>query len=568
MHTRSGFISSILFLTAAALNAGSILVNKAGYLVNSTKTVYLTESQDSFYVNDVSRNEIVFKGKSELRKTNDPATGLTIYIGDFTSCKEPGKYFITDNFGNKSSEFEIGDNVFEPVFAKSLKGFYFQRCGCELKSKFAGVYAHPVCHFETDGTFHGSTDTTGHSDVTGGWHDAGDYGKYVVNAGITLGTLLMAYEMFPEKFSADDLNIPESGNKIPDILDECRYELNWLFKMQKADGQVYHKVTRETFAGFVMPQDDSVTRYIYRPSSTATADFVSVMARAYRVFKKFDQEYAEKCLGAAEKSWSYLQAHPGIFPAFGFRNPEGTRTGVYGDRNDSDERLWAAAELFECTGDSLFKSYYENNYKKKGLFAGLMTWPNVTDMAHLTYLFGEAAGTDPGIKAELKTALINFCDSLVQKSESDGMNIVITPGQYKWGSNSEVLNGALILIAGFQLTNNNEYYETALDQLNYILGTNANDISYITGVGDKHIMHPHHRPSGADDIAEPVPGLLSGGPDQYLSDAALRAKFTRSTPPALCFLDELPSFASNEICLNWNAPLVFVAGWFNNSKKP
>jgi endoglucanase len=564
MNFYKSAIVFILLLFIESINAGPIYINKAGYLIKSTKTVYSSSSSDSFFVKDFMSDKIVFRGKNVLWKSADPCTGLNIYKGNFSSFSQPGKYYILDAAGNKSSSFVIADTVFNSVLKKSLKGFYFQRCGTTLIQKHAGFYQHVVCH-SADADFHSSTDTTGHVNATGGWHDAGDYGKYIVNAGISVGTLLMAYEMFPEKFSYDDLNIPESNNKIPDILDEARYELEWFLKMQRRNGAVFTKCTREQFEGFVMPMNDTGNRYVYKPSSTATGDFVAVMARAYRVFKKYDQVFAEKCLAAAKRGWNYLEANPNLFPAGGFTNPSGTATGEYGDNNDVDERMWASAELFASTNELAYHTFFKKNYRMRGVFIASMSWQNVACMALLTYLSCDISLVDQKVRDELIFGLTLLCDGYVGLKNSDGLNVAMLKSDYNWGSNSEVMNRAILLIAGYKYNGTSDYAETALNQLNYILGGNANDISFVTGIGDKHVMKPHHRPSASDPIAEPVPGLMAGGPNKNLSDdPVLKSKFTSSTPAALCYVDDQNSYASNEIAINWNAPLVFVAGYFNN----
>jgi endoglucanase len=185
-------------------------------------------------------------------------------------------------------------------------------------------------------------------------------------------------------------------------------------------------------------------------------------------------------------------------------------------------------------------------------------------MAQLTYLFGFSNLKNEALLAEHKLALQNYCNTLVTRSKNDGFNVTLLSGEYYWGSNSDLLNKAILLIAGYELFKTADYYDTALNQLNYILGANINDISYITGIGDKRVMNPHHRPSGADGIAEPVPGLLAGGPDRNRDDDYMKAHFTSGTPSALCYADNQDSYSTNEICINWNAPLVFVAGYFNN----
>lgn len=548
------------------VNAQVIYANRVGYLPESVKYVYCDKSAESFYVYSVSTGESIFTGTWIPLKEKDPSTGLTTFRGDFTELKTPGRYYISSSGDLRSAEFEIAEGVFSDVFQKSLKAFYFQRCGTALYSGNAGLYQHPVCH-KFDGFFHSSTDTSGFHLAVGGWHDAGDYGKYTVNAGITVGTLLLAYELFPEYFSADDLNIPESGNKIPDLLDEVKYELEWLLKMQSKSGGVYAKLTRENFAGFVMPQTDNATRYIYEIASTATGDFAAVTAMAARIYKNFDQSFADSCLAAAKLAWNFLSWHPSIIPAGGFRNPSGTGTGEYGDVNDSDERLWAAVELFNSTGENEYDIYFAAN-KKSGQFTSAMGWPNLYSMALLSYLVNPYSSGSVTVKEQLKNSLYSYCNNLLVTSNGNGFNLAMSPGDYNWGSNSEVMNKAVLLIAAYKLGGNQDYFNAALSQFNYILGINAHNMSFVTGTGGKYPMHPHHRPSASDGIAEPVPGMLAGGPNQYLQDDVLKAKFNSATPPAFCYADDQGSYASNEIAINWNAPLVFVAGFFNGQGIP
>lgn len=539
-----------------------VYINQSGYLNNLPKIFYTNVSADSFYVVEALTRNILFRDELTFSISNDPATGLTLYRGDFSSLQRDGNYFIRIGNVDSSFVFNISQSSFDDAYKKSLKGFYFQRCGAALISTYAGIYNHPACHL-SDAAFHSSTGEAGQKQTTGGWHDAGDYGKYVVNAGITVGTLLMTYEMFPVKFDQDNLNIPESGNGVPDILDEVRYELEWLLKMQNANGGVYFKVTKEQFESIVLPNNDSGTRYIYVVSSTATGDFAAIMARAGRIFKSIDTSFSNKCLNASLLAWNYLTSNPTIIPAGGFKNPIGTVTGEYGDGNDSDERLWAAAELYSTTGDATYKSYFESHYTSGGIINSTMGWPNVKDLAQLTYLTSNQSSASSTVKTQIKNSLVSYCNGLVNRTAANGFGVAINPGEYYWGSNADVLNKAILLIYAYEQTKNNNYYDAALMQLNYILGTNAHNLSFVTGIGNKSVMHPHHRPSWADGIVAPVPGLLAGGPDQYLDDAILKANFTSSTPPALCYLDNTDSYASNEIAINWNAPLVFVLGYFN-----
>lgn len=553
---------SLYILLQQPISIAQVYINQAGYLPELPKIFYSSSFADSFYVIESSTGNIKYRDELYFSVANDPATDLTLYSGDFSSFQINGNYFIRLSNGDSSHTFSISSNVYDDVYKKSLKGYYFQRCGIALLQPFAGVYYHAACH-PGDGFYHSSIGQSGFRLTTGGWHDAGDYGKYVVNSGITVGTLLLAYESFPDKFNQDNLNIPESGNSIPDLLDEVRHELEWLIKMQNENGGVYFKVTKEQFESFIMPQNDSGIRYIHVLSSTATGNFAAMMARAARIYQSIDSTFSFQCLNAAVLAWNFLVANPAIVPPGGFKNPIGTFTGEYGDTNDSDERLWAAAELFETTGLSEYHDYVIANYASGGIISGAMSWNKVKNLALLTYLNSSQTSASQTIKTQIKNSLISYANTLLSRASINGFGVTINPGEYYWGCNSDALNKALLLIYAYEETNNVGYFQTALMQLNYILGTNAHSISFVTGIGINSVMHPHHRPSSADGVVNPVPGLLAGGPDQYLDDPVLQSHFNSSTPPALCYIDDVGSYASNEIAINWNAPLVFVSGYFN-----
>jgi endoglucanase len=245
----------------------------------------------------------------------------------------------------------------------AMRGFYGQRCGTavDMGPEFPG-FSHPACHLH--GEFHASSGKTGVRDNVGGWHDAGDYGRYEVNSSIATGTLLWAWEIYGSRLKDIQLKIPETGNGTPDILNEARWNLEWMLKMQDDDGGVWHKQTSAHFSGFIAPQDDTLPSEVigtgaapYK-STCATADLAAVAAIAARVYKPFDAKFAAQALGAARRAWAWAQKNPNVT----FRNPPGVSTGEYGDRNCSDERLWAAAELARTTGEAAFNDYFIQNY--------------------------------------------------------------------------------------------------------------------------------------------------------------------------------------------------------------
>jgi endoglucanase len=541
-------------------------VDQAGYRTKDGKAGYLTAASDGFAVLNAMTRDTVFRGVPTLAIDTDPSTGMRIWKADFSSFQLPGTYMLRTSAGDTSQLFMIADTVFDPVYRVSLRGFYYQRCGLLLAPEFAGAWSRPACHTTTDAYFHASAESTGFAAVAGGWHDAGDYGKYVVNAGISVGTLLAAYDWFPSKFSSDRLNIPESGNGVPDVLDEARYELAWLMTMQAVNGGLFFKVTKPQFEGFVMPDNDPGDRYIYQLSSTATGDFAAVMARAARSFREFDTSFAGLCMAAGLRAWQYLLNHPSIVPPGGFHNPTGTVTGEYGDGDDSDERLWAASEVYLATGDSAAHSYFLANYSQNGIVTGTMSWGDVRSLAECTYLRGSRSGINAGVQTLVRQSLISYAGTLLSLHDASGFRDALRTSEYYWGSNSVVLNNAILLILAAEEGAGQKMRDAALDQLHYILGVNGHGMSFVTGIGGRHPLHPHHRPSASDGITEPVPGLLAGGPNHNITnDPVLQAHFSSATPPALCYIDDQGSYASNEICINWNAPLVFVAGYFSGA---
>jgi endoglucanase len=557
------FLFVIITFSVSAQNR--LFVNQAGYLTNGLKSVVANFPSDSFSVVTEGNSETLFRGAFSSSFNDDALSGMNLTVGDFSSFATPGTYKVIADDGTESFPFNISDTVYNQVYRLSQKAFYFQRCGSQLVMANAGIYHHLACHTQ-DGFYHTTTGLTGFRYAVGGWHDAGDFGKYIVNAGISVGTLLMAYEVFPDYFAADDLNILESGNGVPDLLDEIRYELEWELKMQDSTGGVFTKLTPKHFSSFMMPEDDNSTRYLYQISSTATADFTAQTAKAYRVFLPFDSTFAAQCLTAATLAWEYLEQNPDIVPPGGFVNPDDTNTGEYGDGNDKDERLWAAAELFASTQDETYGNYYLNNFNSVGLFTS-MSWQQVAPMAHLTYLLN-VANPNEVTYAVLKSSLAQQVLTINGNIQANGFAIPLTDGGFYWGSNGEVLNDAVFLIAFDKLNQNNANLVSISKIFNYILGVNPHNQSFVSGVGVKRLMHPHHRQSESDGIDEPVPGLLAGGPNQYLNDATLQQLFNENTPPTLCYVDTVSSYASNEIAINWNAPLVFVAGYLNGKGNP
>lgn len=481
--------------------------------------------------------------------------------------------------GEKSYTFEIGDAIFNDVRDKSLKSFYYERASIDIEAKYAGdEYSRSAGHlyklkYHESSELYDPKNPKKAKDLSGGWYDAGDYGRYTVSAAISLGVMLIGYENYPQKFENDSLNIPESGNGIPDFLDEMKYELDWMQKMQnlmdgKFKGALPYMLNSKKNA-YGMPENltEIDKQYIYGFSSVVTADFAAVMALASRVFKEYDSKfpgYSKKCLRAAELAWEYLEQNPDVYPDGGYVRPKDTETGGYGqftkyNDEDIDDRLWAAIELNRATGNSKYLTYFNN--KREPLNESWNTiWHDTRGYAKIQYLLAD--GLDEDLKSLYKSSLLNTCDQWVSSIVSDGFKTLLKTWDYRWGANGEVLlNKAAILILAYEETGDVRYYNAALSQLNYILGINIHNISFVTHTGTVSPKRIYNHMYQAEGYV--FPGLLPGGANGYLGDTGLDSIYNESTPPAKCYVDRTDSWTSNENCILFNAPLVPVTAYFS-----
>jgi endoglucanase len=537
----------------------AIKVDQVGYVTGAPKIAMVAASTPAtdFIVRRSRDGSIAFQGKLNAQVL-DMDSGERVQAADFTKLDEGGTYYLDVPGVGRSWDFAIGTEVYSRAFRLTMRAFYGQRCGTavDLGKEFPG-YAHAACHLE--GAYHPSSGKKGTHASARGWHDAGDYGRYVVNSGISTGTLLWAWELFGARIKNERLDIPESGNGTPDILNEIRWNLDWMLSMQDTDGGVWHKQTSEQFCAFIMPERDKWVSYVigtgrepYK-SSCATADFAAVMAIAARVYKPFDAAYADECLRAARSAWGWLDKNPGVI----FRNPGGVATGGYGDLNCNDERLWASAELWRTTGEEIYQGYFLKHYGEyiSAIRAvGPPSWANVAPLALWTYALGRG-GSQEAV-ASIRRDSLKAADEICERSERNPYHISLTSRDYVWGSNGVAANYGMQLLVANAVRPDRRYTGTALENLHYLLGRNTFSLSWVTRVGENPFRHPHHRPSAADANPEPWPGLLSGGPNRSRQDPAMRK--LPDLPPARMYLDEEESYASNEVAINWNAPLVFL----------
>lgn len=529
-----------------------IYLNQVGYLPDAAKTATLHE-KGTFTVLSKSDDSVIYSGET-LDFGTDEASGDAVYIADFSSVKEIGKYYLQDSKGNKSYSFEIKPDVYKNLHHDLIKALYYQRCGCALEEKYAGIYKHAVCHGDLSIDFN---DKNIVKDMTGGWHDAGDYGRYITPACVTVAHILYSYILFPDRFNYS-LDIPESGNGMPDALNECRYELEWMLKMQKDNGGVYHKLTAFSHAPFIMPEEDKDQFYMFQVSSMATADFAACMCLSYRVYKNFDEEFANRMLEAAKKAYAWLILNPDYK---GFRNPEGSNTGEYDDdKKDRDERLWAAAEMLATLGGSEYEEtiwdLLQNDMSKTDF-----GWIDVSGFASMAILLDKKGVASVKLTKYFSQVVVEEANRLVELSKSCGYGVAMNSEDYIWGSNMVVSNRGILLILANIVKPNPSYVETALNQLHYLLGKNATGYSYVTGHGENAFCHPHNRPNEAAKLPA-IPGQVSGGPNKNPCDEAALKILPKECKPMKCYADHYMSYSTNEITIYWNSSVVFLATAF------
>lgn len=521
--------------------------NSLGYRSDMPKqATILIDAPSQFRVRDAANDRVVFKGQmGELITQEDVKQSGC--VADFSAFDGKGTFYLEVEGVGRSREFNISPDTYNEAYATSMRAFYLWRCGCPVEYTSNGIrYHQDACHLHD-----GYEDYIGHKgqqrDGTGGWHDAGDYGKYIVNAGITTNLLFWAWEAFQPQLESITLGLPDTAPAMPEYLKEMKWEIDWVLKMAYPDGsgRVSHKLTATNFEGFIMADKDSQKRYFTVWSSAATADYVAMLAQAARAFAPYDKAYADKCLEAAKLSYAFLRQSPEEHFHQGDFKTGGYQTG------DKDDRLWAAAEMWESTGEKLYLEDFEKMAAEMQFAVDdNWDWGDVSNSAMFRYALSEREGKNSEVDAKIKQALIESADRIAATSAADLYGRPLG-GAYYWGCNGTVARQALNLYVAQTLNpeQKEKYMSAAVNAVSHIFGRNYYDRSYVTGLGHNPPMHPHDRRSGADGIDAPWPGYIVGGGHS-----------------ATDWVDEQGSFSHNEVAVNWQAGLVFAMAWMAQSK--
>jgi len=554
--------SLLLFALPALAAPPAIRLDQLGYAPGARKLA-IVEGLDAprpFKLVRAKDGRVVLRGELTAPATWEPAQRQAA-IADFSTVAAPGRYRLEVPGVPASDVFAIDAGAYAGLADAALKAFYFNRAGIALDTAHAGAYARAAGHPDTEVEIHPSAASPGRPAGTvvsapKGWYDAGDYNKYVVNSGISTWTLLSAWSDYPAFFGGRDLGIPESGDAVPDILDEAKWNLDWMLAMQDpADGGVYHKLTNLSFDGVVMPDQANTRRYMVGKGTAAALDFAAVMARASRVYAAYDRQFpglSARMHDAAVAAWGWARQHPDV----AYVQPADVHTGGYNDAKLDDEFAWAAAELFVLTGDA---DYYRA-FEQHAATPDVPSWSDVGTLGWMALAGALERLPDDAARQRVRGELEGAANRLATAWQRSPWRVAMQAGDFRWGSNAEALNQAMVLLQGYRLSGDRTQLDAAQSQLDYVLGRNPLGVSFVTGQGIRTPLHIHHRPSQADGIAAPVPGWLSGGPNpgqQDLKDC--HGVQYDSKLPALSWLDNDCSYASNEVAINWNAPLVYVS---------
>ena len=592
------------------LTRPDVRINQLGYFPDGKKRATVVTNSTSPIAWELlnAANQVVDSGMTTV-KGFDPDTEDYVHIIDFSSFNTPGVGYKFNLPGVSSEapgshDFDIRTDLYSQMKIDALAYFYHNRSGIAIEMPYAGRedLTRPAGHIDVaPNTGDGAVPTWPNSgqknyslDVTGGWYDAGDHGKYVVNGGISVWTMMNQYEHAKlaglegvGPYLDGGMNIPENDNGIPDILDESRWQMEFLLKMQvPADkdpdlaGMVHHKIHDETWTALgLAPHEDPKDRYLKPVSTAATLNVAATAAQAARIWQTLDPAFSAKCLDAAEKAWTAALAHPDIYAP---NNAIGG--GPYNDSYVLDDFYWAACELLVTTGKDEYKNYIMasahylempsimSNPGEDGGLYGCFTWGTTQGLGTLALALhadGLLSGQDI---QSAKDNMAAACDVWLDVIEEQGYGLPIKaagdPGNpgYPWGSNSFIVNIMIVFAYTFDFSGEVKYFNGMTESMDYLMGRNGLDQNYVTGYGERALQNPHHR-FWAFQVAETWPkapaGCFSGGPNSNFQDPTVSAAVPLDTPKQKVFIDNIDSWSTNEITINWNAPFAWVTSYLD-----
>ncbi|MFE1459140.1 glycoside hydrolase family 9 protein [Streptomyces sp. NPDC058735] len=567
-------------LPTAAAATTAVRVNQVGYLPDGPKhaTVVTTSSQALTWQLRTASGTVAASG-STVPKGADRASGQSVQVADFSSHRSTGSGYVLTVDGRSSDPFDIRPDLYDGLRSDAMAFFYHQRSGIAIESSLVGSgYARPAGHLGVAPN-KGDTSVPCQSgvcdytrDVRGGWYDAGDQGKYVVNGGISTWLVVNSFERAERAgteaaLGDSTLRVPERGNGVPDVLDEARWELDFLMRMQVPDGKPYagmafHKVHDAQWTAIpTRPEQDAQVRELHRPSTAATLNLAAAAAQCARVYRSYDSAFADRCLTAARKAWTAARANPALHAP----DADSTGGGAYGDTQVTDEFYWAAAELYATTGESAYRDAVTSSswHTSSGAFTRYgFGWADTAALGRLTLATvpNELPAAD---LTRIRSSVTAAADTHLSTMAQQGYGVPIPTDGYFWGSNSGLADNAIVMAVAAELTGDARYRAGVLRAMDHLLGRNALGQSYVTGYGETSSRNQHHRFWAHQldaSLHNPPAGSLAGGPNSGLQDPVAQEKLA-GCAPATCYLDDIGSYSTNEVAVNWNAPLAWLAAY-------
>lgn len=557
-----------------------VRVNQVAYLPAGPKNATLvTDATTKLPWQLKNASGAVVAQGSTVPRGVDASSGQNVHSIDFGAYKKRGEGFTLVADGETSRPFDIGTGAYEQLRLDAAKYYYTQRSGIAIRDDLRPGYGRAAGHVNVAPN-QGDKDVPCQPgvcdytlDVTGGWYDAGDHGKYVVNGGISTWEVLSTYEREllartgqPAKLGDGTLAIPESGNKVPDILDEARWELEFLLKMQVPDGQplagmAHHKIHDEQWTGLpLLPGDDPQKRELHPASTAATLNLAATAAQAARLYKPYDKAFAAKAVAAARKAWTAALAHPGLYAS----ESDGTGGGTYADNNVTDEFYWAATELYLTTGEKAFQDYVlASPVHTADIFSPVgYDWARTAAAARLD--LATVPSKLPG-RDKVRQSVIKGADRYLAtlKAHPYGMPYAPEGNLYDWGSNHQILHNGIVIATAYDITGASKYRDGALQGIDYIFGRNALNISYVTGYGEvnSHNQHARWYAHQLDpNMPNPPKGTLAGGPNSSIQDPYAQSRL-QGCVGQFCYIDDIQSWSTNEHTINWNSALTRMASF-------
>lgn len=525
-----------------------IKINQTGFLPDAQKyalvsfypELYNISDGDTFTVCDAETGTAAYSGRLELLSEFDQRdSGEKVLRADFSDFGAAGSYYIKVNGLDDSVHFSISAFAYDHALTAAQRYFYYQRQGIALKEQYAGEFARGDLGID-DSAVSFASDPTRTISSQKGWFDAGDSGKYVNTGAAAVSALLWAYAMYPECFPDNALKIPESGNGIPDLLDETRWELEWILTMQDdVSGGFYPRIQGDARERMIMDQNGCTT------DDTACA--AAVLAEAYLAYRNVDADFAQQCLSAAEKGWEFLQNHPDNIVGYD----------VYVVSDDKPSRLWAAGALYHANQNVSCKSYFEQYYtdlseKFEDNYAMANRWSDNWQTGYWHYLSAEKQNTAVSEWIADKFGIWREI-ILSTKWENNIWGVPLHKGNYFRGITAEICNMAMGIAVTDALLEIGDSRSAACAEtsLSWLLGTNPMGLSLVSGCGENSIRTIYSQIYESDGIEAVPDGYLPQGPNY----TALK-NYCRFA--AKCYLDSDNDWVTNEHTVYGNAALVYL----------